>query len=360
MKYIDEFRNATHTQALAKRIAEVAGDHQLTFMEVCGTHTMAISRFGIRALLPKTLRLISGPGCPVCVTANDYLDRAIALARLPNVTIATFGDMMKVPASTSSLAKCRAEGADVRIATSTTEALAIAKENPEREVIFLGVGFETTTPTIAASLKLARDDKLTNYSVLAAHKLIPPALEALLSGKLKLDGFLLPGHVSAIIGSDAYKPTLAEHNVAAVVAGFEPTDILRALAESLEQIVSGNYAVNVEYRRVVSVEGNTKAKAIVDEVFEPCNASWRGIGVIPNSGLIIREEYAAYDAAKKFDVEVEPTRKHKGCRCGEILQGLCQPSDCPHFGKACTPDNPVGACMVSSEGTCAAYHTYGE
>jgi len=358
MKFIDEFRNAAHTKALAKHIAEIAGDRELTFMEVCGTHTMAISRFGIRSLLPKNLRLISGPGCPVCVTANDYLDHAIALARLPNVTITTFGDMMKVPASTSSLTKCRAEAADVRIVTSTTEALTIAHENPEREVIFLGVGFETTTPTIAASLKLAREDNLTNYSVLAAHKLIPPALEALLNGKIRLDGFLLPGHVSAIIGSDAYKSPLAEHNVAAVVAGFEPTDILGALAESLEQIVSGKYKVSVEYRRIVSPEGNIKAKSIVDEVFEPCNASWRGIGIIPNSGLRIREDYAAYDAAKRFDVEVEPTREHKGCRCGEILQGLCHPSDCPHFGKSCIPDNPVGACMVSGEGTCAAYYKY--
>jgi len=359
MKYIDEFRNTAHTKALAKRIADIAGDRELTFMEVCGTHTMAISRFGIRSLLPKNLRLISGPGCPVCVTANDYLDHAIALARLPNVTITTFGDMMKVPASTSSLTKCRAEGADIRIVTSTTEALTLAHQNPEREVIFLGVGFEATTPTIAASLMLAYNDKLTNYSVLAAHKLIPPALEALLGGQLKLNGFLLPGHVSAIIGSNVYKPTLAEHNVAAVVAGFEPTDILRALAESLEQIVSGNYAVNVEYRRVVSPEGNTKAKAIVDEIFESCDTAWRGIGVIPNSGLRIREDYASYDAAKKFNVEVEPTREHKGCKCGEILQGLCQPSDCPHFGKSCTPDNPVGACMVSGEGTCAAYYRYG-
>lgn len=359
MKYMDEFRNAKHTKALAKRIADIAGDRQLTFMEVCGTHTMAISRFGIRSLLPKNLRLISGPGCPVCVTANDYLDHAIALACQPNVIITTFGDMMKVPASTSSLTKCRAEGADVRIVTSTTEALALAHENPEREVIFLGVGFETTTPTIAASLKLARDDKLTNYSVLAALKLIPPALKALLGGQLKLDGFLLPGHVSAIIGSNAYKPALAEHNVAAVIAGFEPTDILRALAKALEQIVSGSYAVDVAYRRVVSPEGNTKATDIVDEVFEPCDTSWRGIGVIPQSGLRIRDDFSAYDAARKFDVEIEPTREHKGCKCGEMLQGLCAPADCPHFGKTCTPDNPVGACMVSGEGTCAAYYRYG-
>jgi hydrogenase expression/formation protein HypD len=359
MKYIDEFRDPQHAKALVRRISRLADGHELTFMEVCGTHTMALGRFGIRAMLPESIRLISGPGCPVCVTDNAYLDRAIALARTPGSIVATFGDMMRVPASTSDLTRCRAEGNDIRVVISTTEALAIARDNPDREVIFLGVGFETTTPTIAASIAMAHDEGLNNFSVLCAHKLIPPALEALLAGPVKLDGFLLPGHVSSIIGGDAYEPLLSKHRVAATVAGFEPTDILQAIADMVEQAASETYEVHISYTRVVSTRGNEKALALIHEVFEPCDAAWRGIGTIPGSGLRIRDCYAAFDAERKFRIEAEPTREHEGCRCGEILQGTAKPADCPHFGKGCTPENPIGACMVSSEGTCAAYYRYG-
>jgi hydrogenase expression/formation protein HypD len=359
MEFIEEFRNSDHVSALVKKIAQLEVNRELTFMEVCGTHTMAISRFGIRELLPKNVRLISGPGCPVCVTDNAYLDHAIALARQPNTIITTFGDMMRVPASTSSLTECRAEGCDVRVVTSTIEALELARANQDKEVVFLGVGFETTTPTIAASIKIAHDENLKNYSVLSAHKLVPPALEALLAGPLKLDGFLLPGHVSAIIGGNAYRDVMEDHYAAAVIAGFEPSDILHALAEAIEQITKDRYSVKINYKRAVSDEGNTKAMRIMNEVFEPCDAIWRGIGTIPKSGLKIRQEYSEFDAAKMFEIEVEKTREHKGCRCGEILQGLAQPADCPLFGNGCTPEHPIGACMVSSEGTCAAYYRYG-
>lgn len=358
MRYVDEFRDAAHTKALADRIADIAGARPLTFMEVCGTHTMAIGRFGIRDLLPENIRLISGPGCPVCVTDNRYLDHAIALARRPNTIVATFGDMMRVPASTSSLAQCRGESCDIRVVTSTTEALDIARRNSTREVVFLGVGFETTTPTIAASIMLAHDDGITNYSVLTAHKLVPPALAALLREDIKLDGFLLPGHVSAIIGGAAYEPLLRTRRLAAAIAGFEPSDIMQALLDMVEQVSTGRFDIHVSYRRAVSLEGNRRAQAIMNSVFESCDANWRGIGVIPMSGLAIRDAFSAYDAARKRNVTIEPTREHEGCRCGEILRGRATPTDCPHFGTSCTPDHPVGACMVSGEGTCAAYFKY--
>ncbi len=394
MKFIDEFRGMASTRALAERIAAGMPSRPLTFMEVCGTHTMAIARYGLRQLLPPTLRLISGPGCPVCVTDNGYLDHAVALARRSDTIIATFGDMMRVPASTTDLTRCRAAGADIRVVTSTTEALALARAHPDREVVFLGVGFETTTPTIAASIIMARDEGLKNYSVLCAHKVIPPALEALLhmrsqskpgSGLFQekplpagrqgdltpIDGFLLPGHVSAIIGSDAYAPLFTNHKIAAAVAGFEPTDILAALADMVEQVSDDqnrgqvsfknqnrDQTPTITYSRAVTPEGNRKALALMHEIFEPCDAQWRGVGVIPASGLCIRDAFAQYNAAKKFKVTIEPPREHPECRCGEILQGLIEPRACPLFGKGCTPDHPIGACMVSSEGTCAANYKY--
>ncbi len=359
MKHVDEFRNAKHAKALARRIAKLTDDRQLTFMEVCGTHTMAIGRFGIRELLPGNIRLISGPGCPVCVTDNHYLDHAIALARMPGSIITTFGDMMRVPASTSNLTRCRAEGSDVRVVTSTIDALRIARANPDKQVVFLGVGFETTAPTIAAAITMAGVEGLRNFSILSAHKLIPPALDALLAGGVNLDGLLLPGHVSTITGGRIYESVIGRYKVAAVVAGFEPSDILQALADLVEQTSAGRPRVHIAYRRAVDHEGNTKALSLMDQVFEPCDSAWRGIGIIPSSGLAIRDEYARYDAAKKYDVDIEPTREHDGCRCGEILQGLCAPNECPHFGTSCTPEQPLGACMVSSEGTCAAYYRYG-
>lgn len=360
MKFITEYRDAKKAQAIADAISAIAHDRPMTFMEVCGTHTMAIARFGIRQMLPSSIRLISGPGCPVCVTPNNYLDHAIAISRLPEVTICTFGDMMRVPGSTSSLEKERAKGCDIRIVYSTLDALDISRNNPDKQIVFLGIGFETTAPTIAASILSAAKENIKNYSVLSAHKVVPPALKALLAGPVKLDGFILPGHVSTIIGAKAYRPLTEKHRIAGVIAGFEPTDMLAAILELATQTANNCPAIHTSYVRAVTEEGNAKAVEIMNHVFEPRDSEWRGIGTIPSSGLKIRDTFADFDAAKGFNVEIEPTVEPKGCRCGEILTGLSSPTDCPLFGKSCTPEDPVGSCMVSSEGTCAAHYKYRE
>jgi len=329
-------------------------------MEVCGTHTMAIYRFGLRSLLPPEIRLISGPGCPVCVTPNDYLDRAIALCRLPGVITTTFGDMMRVPGSSSSLMEERARGADIRIVYSPLDAVALAAANQEKKVVFLGVGFETTAPTIAGSILAAQAKGLANYFVLASHKTIPIPMQVLTNDpELALSGYICPAHVSAIIGVDAYRPLAEEFHTPCVITGFEPADVLQGVLMLAEQVIAGESRVETQYRRVVRPEGNPKAREILDQLFEPCDVPWRGIGVIPGSGLKLRESYASFDAEKMLPVEVEPTVEHAGCRCGEVLKGKISPFDCPLFGVACTPEAPVGACMVSSEGTCAAAFKYG-
>jgi len=362
MEYISGFRRPELIGRVLEAIKEEAGklDGTVTFMEVCGTHTMAIARFGIRSMLPENIRLISGPGCPVCVTPNPYIDRAIAISRLSDVIVATFGDMMRVPGSSSSLERERANGADVRVVYSTIDALQIARDNPFKKVVFLGVGFETTAPTVASAAKLAREEGLTNFYILSAHKTIPPAMEALGEAEdVNLDGFICPGHVSTIIGSRPYEPIARKHKLPCVIAGFEPLDILLAVWMLLRQVNEGRAEVEIEYSRVVKPEGNPKAVKVMMEVFEPCDSTWRGIGTIPGSGLKLREEFYEMDAEEAFDVEVEPTREHPGCICGQILRGVKEPTDCPLFGKVCTPRTPVGACMVSSEGTCAAYYKYG-
>ncbi len=358
MKYLDEFREGKVAEYLASTIREKAGSEKMTFMEVCGTHTMAIARYGIRELLPDTITLISGPGCPVCVTPNHIVDRAIALSRKKNVIITTFGDMMKVPGSTSSLDREHAKGGDIRIVASTLEALSIAEKNSDRKIVFLGVGFETTTPTIAASVLEAKIQSLKNYFVLCGHKVMPPAMRALSEGKVNIDGYLCPGHVSAIIGSNPYTFIPKEYNIACVVAGFEPLDILQSIAMLVEQVQSGMTRVEIQYTRAVKPDGNQQAQEAIEGVFKSCDSNWRGIGVIPGSGLCIRDEYADWDAEIQIPVEVEPTREPKGCLCGKILQGLVKPPDCKLYADTCTPANPVGPCMVSSEGTCAAYFKY--
>lgn len=358
MRYITEYRDKEKVDALAREIERVAGDTPMTFMEVCGTHTMAIARFGLRSLLPKTIRLISGPGCPVCVTPNGYLDHAIALSRRPNTAICTFGDMMRVPGSTTSLEKEHAAGGDIRIVASTLDALSFARKDKGRDIVFLGVGFETTAPTVASSILTARAEGLANYSVLCANKVVPPALLALLAGPVELDGFILPGHVSAIIGARAYRSILSENDKAGVIAGFEPTDILEAILELARRTASGVGGLHTSYSRAVSDEGSAKALSVMSEVFEPCDAKWRGLGTIRASGLKIREDFSAFDAARRFQTEVEPEVEPAGCRCGEILTGCISPDECPLFGNACTQEHPVGACMVSSEGTCAAHYSY--
>ncbi|HHS13205.1 MAG TPA: hydrogenase formation protein HypD [bacterium] len=357
MKYIDEYRQIEAVQQFIGLIHEVAGSRLMTFMEVCGTHTMAIARSGIRQLLPETLSLISGPGCPVCVTPNRLIDRAVALSRRRDVLLATFGDMMKVPGSTSSLDREHAAGRDVRVVASTLEALELARQNPSKNVVFIGVGFETTAPTVAASILEAENQGIDNYKVLSAHKVMPPAMRALCAGELNLDGFLCPGHVSTIIGSKPYVFLAREFQMPCVIAGFEPLDIVQAVFMLARQVRQDTPSVEIQYTRAVRPEGNPQALKIVDRVFEPCESEWRGIGIIPESGLRIRDVFAGRDA-ESISVDVEPFRETRGCLCGRVLQGLAVPPDCPLFGKACTPDEPIGPCMVSSEGSCAAYYKY--
>jgi hydrogenase expression/formation protein HypD len=331
----------------------------MTFMEVCGTHTMAIYQYGIRSLLPARVRLISGPGCPVCVTPVGYVDKAVAYARQPETIIATFGDMLRVPGSTSSLMQERARGADVRIVYSTLDAVALAGKNPGKRVVFLGVGFETTAPTIAASILTAASRGLANYFVLAAHKTIPFPMQALSSDPgLGIDGYICPAHVSAIIGADAYRFLAEENGVPCVVTGFEPADVMQGVGMLVRQIVEKRSEVEIQYSRFVTREGNLKAQALLREVFTATDADWRGIGMIRGSGLDIAEKYAAFDVEKAVPVEVEEPHEPEGCLCGEVLKGKVPPRDCPLFGKTCTPEDPVGACMVSSEGSCAAAYKY--
>jgi len=362
MKYLDEFRDREMVLGLAAQIRTLAEPwpNTMTFMEICGTHTMSIYQYGIRTLLPGNVRLISGPGCPVCVTPNGYIDRAIAYSRLPETIITTFGDMVRVPGSSSSLMEERARGADIRIVYSPLDAVAIARKTSGKKVIFLGVGFETTAPTIAGSILAARAANLSNYFVLASHKTIPYPMEVLSSDpELKIDGYICPAHVSAIIGADAYRTLAEKRGVPCVVTGFEPVDVMQGVEMLTRQVVERVSRVEIQYSRVVNWEGNRKAQSVLAEVFRVCDVEWRGIGVIPGSGLEINDRYAAFDAVKAIPVSVEEPREHQGCRCGEILKGKVSPFECPLFDSVCTPESPVGACMVSSEGTCAAAYKYG-
>jgi len=329
-----------------------------TFMEVCGTHTHAIADAGLRGLLPSNVRLISGPGCPVCVTPIDYMDRAVALARRPDVVLCTFGDMLRVPSSHSNLERESARGADVRVVYSPRDALAVARANPERTVVFLGIGFETTMPTVAATLDEAEREGVENLRFLAGAKLIEPPLRALASDPdVQVDGFILPGHVSVILGSRAYAFLERELGVPGVIAGFTPVDVLQAVIELVRQCASGRAEVVNLYPRVVRPEGNPHARALVDRFFQPADVGWRGLGPIPLSGLALREEYAHRDA-ERIEVELEAPVEPRGCRCGEVLKGMIEPPECPLFDRSCTPGTPVGACMVSSEGTCAAWYRH--
>jgi len=344
-----------------REIKRIMPRRQLSFMEVCGTHTQAIFRYGLRDLLPENIRLISGPGCPVCVTPNERIDRIIAYGRGKNNLIATFGDMFRVPGSTTSLEKEKAAGADISIFYSPAESIETAAKNPTRAVILVGVGFETTVPAVAATLLEARKLKLKNWFLFSAHKIVPPAMRALLeSGDVGLDGFICPGHVSAIIGSKPYEFIAKDYGKPCVITGFEPVDVLRGIYLLVKQCAEGKSAVEIEYSRIVKPEGNPKALKMIDEVFEVTDSDWRGIGVIPLSGLKIRGKYARFDVEKMMPLEkIEKTRENKGCICGLVLKGVKTPMSCGLFGKACVPEHPVGACMVSSEGTCAAYYKYG-
>ena len=358
LKYMAEFRDAKIARPLIEKI-KILSQNQIRLMEVCGTHTMAIFRHGIRSVLPPTIKLISGPGCPVCVTAQSEIDAFITLGQLDDAIVTTFGDLMRVPGSGSTLQKERADGRDIRVVYSTIDALDIAKQNPDKKVVFLGIGFETTAPTIAASILTAQEWKLKNFFVFSAHKLVPPALLALMETEsVEVDGFILPGHVSVIIGLNAYQPVYDTYRIPAVVAGFEPLDILHAIAMLVEQFESNAPKLANAYPRTVSAQGNRKAQQLLKDVFYIDDAQWRGLGTIAASGLKIRSEYAAFDAEAVFAIQRQAVEDPKGCACGQILTGAKTPPECPLYKTVCTPEDPVGPCMVSSEGTCAAYYRY--
>ena len=332
----------------------------LRLMEVCGTHTVAIFRSGIRSLLPEEITLLSGPGCPVCVTAIEDIDRAAAFVNLPDVILTTFGDMMQVPGSKSSLNEEKAKGRDIRIVYSPMDSLKIADENRGKKVIFFATGFETTSPSVAATALESHTLGLKNFYIFSVHKLVPPAISALLSSEdVRLDGLILPGHVSTIIGIKPYEFIAAQYSVPSVISGFEPIDILQAIYMLVLQINNKEPKVGLQYKRVVCPDGNQKAVRLINTVFKPADARWRGIGVIPQSGLKLRDKFSFMDAEKIFDINIPPAKEPSGCSCGDVLRGIKIPTDCLLFGKACTPENPIGACMVSTEGSCAAYYKYG-
>jgi hydrogenase expression/formation protein HypD len=357
MKYIDEYRNQAIVRQLAAQLHTLP-TRPYTFMEVCGGHTMAFYKFGLPALLPENLKLLSGPGCPVCVTDKRYIDQAIAYSRLPNVMLTTFGDLLRVPGSTSSLAQEKARGGDIRTVYSSLEALGIAAETPGKQVIFLGIGFETTAPTSAAAILEAAQRRLTNFYVFSAHKVMPPAMAALIDEGIRIHGYVCPGHVSAITGSRIYEPLVARYGVSCVIAGLEPVDMLQALLMLVQQQEVRSPQVEIQYSRAVKPAGNVKAQQLMQIVFAPRPDWWRGLGILPDSGLGIRPEYQQYDAEQRIPVDVEPTIEIPGCLCGEILKGVKTPLDCRLFASICTPAQPVGTCMVSNEGACAAYYRY--
>jgi len=333
----------------------------INIMEVCGTHTVSIFRHGIRSLLPEKLRLISGPGCPVCVTDQGYIDLLLKLARRDDCIIATYGDMMRVPGSDRQSLETISPKADIRIVYSAENALELAIENPEKTVIFAAVGFETTTPPTAVTVLDAKRRGIENFCVLCAHKLVVPAMEALLAGKNhKIDAFLCPGHVSVIIGYGAFTPIVEKFQRPCVVAGFEPLPILEALADICQQLIDEQPALNCAYKAVVTKDGNKTAQKIINTCFEPADGYWRGLGKIPKSTYHLRDEYAHWDAFRRFDIVEEPKADLAGCRCGEVLCGLIDPPDCKMFAENCTTQHPIGPCMVSSEGACAAWYKYGK
>jgi len=357
MKFIDEYRDKALVLKLAGTIHQIS-TRPVSLMEVCGGHTMSIQRFGLPALLPKTVRLLSGPGCPVCVSSRKFLDQAIAYSRLPGVIITTYGDLIRVPGSTSTLDREKARGADVRIVYSIMDSLEIAKKNPDRKVVFLGIGFETTAPASAAAILGAYRQGIFNFHLFSSHKIMPPAMSALIDEGVKIDGYIAPGHVSTITGTSIYSEIAEKYRLGCVIAGFEPVDLIEAILMLVKQIEAGDQKVEIQYRRAVRPEGNIKARELMEEVFELRDDWWRGLGVLHDSGLGIRAKYSAFDAEKMLTVDLEPTREDKGCICGEILKGLKNPRECKLFAKACTPENPAGPCMVSNEGACQAFYRY--
>ncbi|MBC8343064.1 MAG: hydrogenase formation protein HypD [Bacteroidetes bacterium] len=357
MKYIDEYRDKEIVQHLIQRIQSISS-REIRLMEVCGGHTMAIQKFGIPSLLPKNIHLLSGPGCPVCVTSRGYIDQAIAYSRLDDIIIASFGDLIRVPGSSSTLEKEKARGADIRIVYSSLDALDMARKNLQKKVVFLGIGFETTAPGSAATIQTAWKENLENFLLFSAHKIMPPAMEALIDEGVKIDGYIAPGHVSTITGHEIYLDFPEKFGIACVISGFEPVDLLQSVYMLVRQVEANDPKVEIQYKRAVKLKGNEKAKDIMHEVFELRDDWWRGLGVLTESGLAVREKYMNFDSEKVLNVTVESLREDKGCICGEILKGLKNPKDCKLFAKTCNPSDPVGACMVSSEGACHAYYKY--
>lgn len=362
MKYLDEFRDGQLAQGLAAHIRQaVKPNRQYALMEFCGGHTHAICRYGIEDLLPETIRLIHGPGCPVCVLPSGRLQAAIELIERERVILCSYGDLLRVPgAQGDTLLKAKARGADIRLVYSISDALEIARTHPKRSVVFFAIGFETTTPPTAVAILQAQQEGLGNFSVYGNHVLTPPALRALLASGGEVDGFIGPAHVSTIIGSQPYEFVATEHQRPLVIAGFEPLDMLRAIAMLIRQINRGQARVENEYTRAVSAAGNRKAQALMAEVFTVRPGfEWRGLGWLSDSALTIRPEFADWDAEQRFDMPPIQAADHKACACAEVLRGVKHPQDCPVFGTACTPDHPLGSCMVSAEGACAAYYHYG-
>lgn len=358
MKYIKEFRDPVFVKNMIEKI-KAMGKKKITIMEVCGSHTMAIFKNGIREILPSNINLISGPGCPVCVTSQGYIDTAIDLSKRKDTIITTFGDMLRVPGNESTLQKEKALGRDIRMVYSPLDSLKIANENPDKEVVFLAIGFETTAPTIALSVKKAFETNIKNYSILQSIKTMPNTMRALvLDEKLKVDGFLCPGHVSTVIGVKPYEFLAKEHSLPAVVAGFEPSDIIMAIYNILEMIESKNIEVKNEYTRLVKYDGNEKSLELINNIFDIEDSVWKGLGNIPQTGLRLKEKYKDFDVENKLGINMLEDKPIKGCICGEILKGRKKPTQCKLFSKTCNPMNPVGACMVSDEGTCAAYYKY--
>jgi hydrogenase expression/formation protein HypD len=357
MKYASEFRDRALVANIASNIAKTVR-HDWTLMEFCGTHTVAIFRHGLRSLLPDKIRLVSGPGCPVCVTPTSDIDKALSLCGRPDSIVATYGDLIKVPGSTMNLAQKRAAGADVRVVYSSYDALEIARQEAGKKVFFIAIGFETTAPATAAAVKRAAAMGLENFSVLCLHKLTPPVVAALLERGSQVQGFLCPGHVSAIIGARPFEAVAGKWGRPCVIAGFEPGDVLQAILMLVRQLEGGRSKVEVEYSRGVPLEGNERALSAIGEVFEEADGEWRGLGLVKGTGLRVRSEYSPYDASRYVDPGLVSLPDPPGCRCGDVLRGDAAPPDCSLFAKACSPDHPVGPCMVSSEGTCAAYYLY--
>ncbi len=369
MKYLDEFRDGALAAHLAKRLADaVDPSRRYSFMEFCGGHTHAISRYGIAELLPPNVRMVHGPGCPVCVLPIGRIDQAIRLALDHGATVCTYGDTMRVPASDGlSLMRAKARGGDIRMVYSAADAVDLAARHPDREVVFFAIGFETTTPPTALAIRAARERGLANFSVLCCHVLTPSAITHILEspevrqyGNVPIDGFVGPAHVSIVIGWEPYAPFAREYRKPVVIAGFEPLDVMQAVLMLVNQVDEGRSEVENEFARAVSREGNAIAQAMVAEVFEPRPSfEWRGLGEVPASALRIRARFGEFDAERRFDLAYRPVADHKACECGAILRGVKKPSDCRIFGNVCTPENPVGSCMVSSEGACAAHYQYG-